>query len=249
MLKTAHRYGYDAIEPRLGSKHTHGIELDTTSSRRKSIRDQIAESNVNISCLASSLSYADSSKTDEMIAGTHESIDLAGDLAVPAIRVFGGVIPDGIERQKAIDLLVKSFKKVANHAAERGVAVCFETHDDWCDPNHVAKVLEAVNHPAIAVNWDIMHPVRRGNSTMREAFNILKPWIRHVHIHDGNIDGDIKFMPIGTGCVDHRIAVECLMSMNYSGYLSGEWINWEDYDICLPRELAKMKHYEQRSKN
>jgi hypothetical protein len=38
--------------------------------------------------------------------------------------------------------------------------------------------------------------------------------------------------------------VELLQAMPYTGYLSGEWINWEPYEMHLPRELAAMKAYE-----
>jgi sugar phosphate isomerase/epimerase len=124
------------------------------------------------------------------------------------------------------------------------VTLCVETHDDWCDPAHVADVMRRVDHPAVGVNWDIMHPVRVGAATMAGAFAILRDWIRHVHIHDGTGSG-ITFIPIGTGCIDHRRALECLDSIGYCGHLSGEWINWEPYDIHLPRELATMKHYEE----
>ena len=34
------------------------------------------------------------------------------------------------------------------------------------------------------------------------------------------------------------------MGSDYQGYLSGEWIGWEPYDVHLPRELATMKGYE-----
>ena len=40
-------------------------------------------------------------------------------------------------------------------------------------------------------------------------------------------------------------AVELLASAGFTGYLSGEWIDWEPYDVHLPRELAAMKGLEQ----
>ncbi len=243
MLDVAKKYGYNGIEPRLDAKHAHGIEVDATSGQRSAIKSLLSSNCVKLSCLATSLSYADPAKTVDMIRQTYERIDLAGDLGVPAIRVFGGLIPDGTDREKAIALIVAALREVADYAAERDVVVCLETHDDWCDPVHVATVLKQVDHPAIGVNWDIMHPVRTRKADITRSFKILKPWIRHVHIHDG-IGDKLKFMSIGTGDIDHKSAVEHLMSVNYTGYLSGEWINWESYEIHLPRELATMKRYE-----
>lgn len=243
MLEVARNYGYDGIEPRLDAKHAHGIEVDATPAQRSAIKSLLSSSCVKLSCLATSLSYADPAKTVDMIRQTYERIDLAGDLGAPAIRVFGGLIPDGTDREKAIALVVESLREVADHAAGRNVAVCLETHDDWCDPAHVATVLKQVDHPAIGANWDIMHPVRTRKADIVRSFEMLKPWIRHVHIHDG-VGDKLKFVPIGTGAIDHKSAVELLMSANYTGYLSGEWIDWERYEIHLPRELATMKRLE-----
>ena len=246
VLATAREYGYDGIEPRLDAQHRHGIEVATSAAERAAIRQQVAESGIALACLATSLSYADPAKTEAMLAGTHERIDLAGDLGVPVIRVFGGGIPAGVSRETAIDLLITSLRSVADHAARRGVTVAMETHDDWCDPQHVAAVMRSVNHPSIAVNWDIMHPVRTGFATIEASFAALRPWIRHLHLHDG-VGTAVKMVPIGTGEIDHRRAVELLLAINFTGYLSGEWINWEDYRIHLPRELATLKRYEKES--
>lgn len=243
ILETARRFGYDGVEPRLDSGHAHGIEVGISAQQRKSIKEQVDASGVELACLATSLTYADPANTVEMIEQTHERIDLAGDLAVPTIRVFGGGIPEGITREAAVDLLVNSLSQVADHAAQRGVIVCMETHDDWCDPANVAAVLSRVNHSAIAANWDIMHPVLAGGVTMDAAFQALKPWIRHLHIHDGS-KAYYNLSPIGSGDIDHRRALELLNTTGYGGYISGEWIEWEPYEVHLPRELAAMKQYE-----
>ncbi|MGB9620184.1 MAG: sugar phosphate isomerase/epimerase family protein [Armatimonadota bacterium] len=241
ILDVALRYGYDGVEPRLDSNHAHGVEVVATASEREAARGLSLDRGIRIACLATSVRFADPSSAKEMVRQTHERIDLAVDVGVPAIRVFGGRIPDGITREQSIEQVVRCLTEVADHAAERGVTICLETHDDWCDPVHVAAVLSRVNHPAVAANWDIMHPVIRARATIDSAFETLRPWIRHVHIHDGTAAG---LAPIGTGEIDHRRAVELLRSVNYGGFLSGEWINWEPYEIHLPRELAKMKSYE-----
>lgn len=243
MLAIARQYGYSGIEPRLDSKHAHGIEVDLTPQQRCEVKEKINASGIKLSCLATSLSYADPAKTADMILQTHDRIDLAGDLGAPTIRVFGGVFPETISREEATDRVAEALTQIAPHAASRNVIVCLETHDAWCDPLHVAAIMQQVNHSAIAVNWDIMHPIRRGNASMDSAFLALKPWIRHLHIHDGPGDQS-GLLPIGTGAIDHKRALELLKTIDYQGVLSGEWINWEDYRTHLPREIATMKAYE-----
>ncbi|OPZ85284.1 MAG: fructoselysine 3-epimerase [bacterium ADurb.Bin429] len=243
MLALARRLGYDGIEPRISAGHRHGIEFETDAAGRTASRTLAEESGIALCCLATSCTYADPVKTADMLDATHRAIDLAGDVGAPRIRVFGGQLGEGLSREAAIALLVASLSSVADHAAARGVTVCLETHDAWCDPRHVAEVMRQVNNPAVRVNWDIMHPVRGEFATMRESFDILRPYIAHLHVHDGEA-GSGPLLPIGQGVVDHRAAIECLLAINYQGYISGEWIGWEPYEVHLPRELAALKGYE-----
>lgn len=243
VLDTAKRFGYDGVEIRLDSKHLHGVEVTASKSERDAFRALSKAKGVPIGCIATSVKFADPGATDQMLQDARARIDLAGDVGAPAMRVFGGKIPEGVSREDAIELVANSLRAVADHAAERGVTLCMETHDDWCDPAHVAAVLRKANHPAAAANWDIMHPVVRAHVTMEAAFEALKPWIRHVHVHDG--DENSKLCPIGQGKIDHVCALRCLKQINYAGYVSGEWIDWEPFEIHLPRELAALKKCEQ----
>jgi len=249
MIAVARNYGYDGIEPRITSGHKHGIEPDSPQAFRKECARKAADNGIALSCVATSCRYADPETTREMTDDTRRAIDLAGDVGAPRLRVFGGPIPEGVTREAATDLLADAMRAVADHAAARAVAVCVETHDHWCDPKHMAEVMTRVNHPAIGVNWDIMHPVRVAKVTMDEAFETLQPWIRHVHFHDGvsEPDGGITLKRIGEGQIDHRRAVQLLEGAGYADFLSGEWINWEPYETHLPRELAAMKQFESGS--
>ena len=244
VLQVAKRYGYNGIEPRLDAKHAHGIEVTATAAERAAFRKQAAASGIALACLATSLKYADPAAEAEMIRQTLERIDLAADVGAPAIRIFGGQVPKDLPREKAIDQVAKCLSAVADRARARGVTICMETHDDWCDPAHVAAVLEKVNHPAIACNWDVMHPVRMGLASVEKSFETLRRWIRHTHLHDGTGKTQITMLPIGTGDIDHKMFLTLLKGAGYTGFLSGEWINWEPYETHLPRELATLKRME-----
>ncbi|MBN1673190.1 MAG: sugar phosphate isomerase/epimerase [Kiritimatiellae bacterium] len=245
VLAMAKAYGYDGIELRVSSRHAHGVELDSDAAVRQAAKRKAAEAGIALCCVATSCKFADPETRQASIDDAHRAIDLAGDLGAPRVRVFGGAVPKGISRADAIAGVSEALASLAGHATERGVVVCMETHDDWCDPAHVAAVLEKVNKPSIAANWDIMHPIRRAGATMDSAFATLKPWIKHIHFHDGlNEGGKGDLKPIGEGAIDHKTAVRLLQSLPYEGFLSGEWINWEPAEQHLPRELATMKGYE-----
>lgn len=244
LLATAKRFGYDGVEPRIDSQHKHGVETVASAAQRKEIKKQAAADGVTFACIATSCVFANPEITKQNIDYTLKCIDLAADVGAGRIRVFGGSLAKDQNREDAIRIVADALRAVADHAKGRGVTVCMETHDSWCLPEDVAVVMQRVNHPAIAVNWDIMHPVRVCKVTMDQAFETLKPWIRHLHVHDGTL-GSTQLVPIGNGGIDHRRAIELLLTIPYEGYLSGEWINWSDpYEVHLPRELATMKSYE-----
>jgi sugar phosphate isomerase/epimerase len=247
VLATAKRFGYEGVEPRAQSKHAHGIEVSASPGQRALLRRMAEDAEVAVACLATSCSYtaATPAELGRMMADSRALIALAHDLGAPTMRVFGGQIPQGMSREAAGKQLADCLSKLADEARAAAVTLCVETHDSWCNARDLARVLGLVAHPNVRANWDIMHPVNAAGMTMDEAFAALRPYIRHIHFHDGkrNAKGDLDLCPVGEGIVDHRRAVQLLHSIGYPGFLSGEWIAWEPWQTHLPRELATMKTY------
>lgn len=245
MLALAAQYGYDGVEPRAAGGHNHAVELEASAEQRAAFRTQAADAGIAICCLASGNRFADPADRDAQVEETLQYIDLAADIGAPTLRVFGGRIPDGIDRESAISGVADALARLADRADARGVVVCMETHDDWCNPADVAAVMERVDRPAIGVNWDAAHPVRTEGWTLADSYDTLRRWIRHVHMHDVFINAERPdYTAFGTGDVDHKQVLELLRGGGYEGYLSGEWINWEPTDVHLPREIATMRGYE-----
>ena len=246
MLQTAVKYGYEGIEPRIGEEHKHGIEVGLGQSEMDGIRRQAQRYGVTICCLATPCCFSDPAAAPGNVELAKQALDLAQGVNCKAIRVFGGVIPNGISRETASDSIVRSLSGLAEYAAKRDAVICIETHDDWSSPAYIANIMKNVNSPAVAVNWDIMHPVLWAGFSIEESFRALSPWIRHVHAHDGvNEHGSIVFKHIGTGNADHKTALGLLKKAGYNGFISGEWIGWTPYETHLPAELAAMKKYEE----
>lgn len=245
VLAAAQRYGYDGVELRIDANHKHGVELNSTSEQRAAAKAKAAQYGVALCAVATSCKFADPTNAAQNVAAAHERIDLAAELGATVLRVFGGQIPQGVSREQAIASVGQSLQALADHAAQRGVYLALETHDDWCDPQHVQAVMRQVNQPNVAVNWDYQHTTRVAKTSVDDAFSALSPYIRHVHFHDGTLAADkLEFLPVGQGAYDHRRVLALLKSIDYPGYLSGEWINWEPAEVHLPRELQAMKQLE-----
>lgn len=245
ILAMAQEYGYSGVEIRSGAGHAHGIELGLSPEKAADVVNSFAASGLSLCCLSVSCRYSNPGNVRDNIEETAAYIGLASELGVPLLRVFCGEIPDGLERGAIREQIVHALRELAPLAAEAGVTIAVETHDDWSSPDEMAAIMKAVDHPSVAVVWDVMHTLRGAGASMEEAYRVLKPWIRHVHIHDGLLDlSQLAFLPIGQGEIDHRPVVRLLMEDGYEGVLSGEWLYWEAPEVHLPRELAKMLEYE-----
>ena len=242
LFAIAREYGYTGIELRLDSNHRHGVETSLAADQRRAVAKTLSASDITTCALACSCRFADAGANAGQVRIAKDVVDLADDIGVPIVRVFGGKIPDGVTREAAADAVVEALSEIGDHIGQRNVTVCLETHDDWRDPHAVADVIRRVGHERIAINWDVMHPVRAG-FPLDEAFTAMKPWIRYVHIHD-TTDGDELFAPIGEGIVDHKRVLELLHAHRYDGFLSGEWINWGEHTEYLGREIEAMRKYE-----
>jgi sugar phosphate isomerase/epimerase len=247
IAEVARKYGYKGVELRTESNHRHEVELTTSFEKLNLIKQQIKSYGVEISCIALGSYLANPNQFN--LEKNINYIRLASFMGVPCLRVFGGVISEGVTREEAKKYLVQSFRELAPIAKEEGVYICLETHDDWCNPDDIAEVMKEVDHPNAAVNWDISHTLRLGGKTPEYTFKLLQPWIRHVHFHDSLLTKKYHQRPMGQGEIDHVVPLKLLKNSTYSGFLSGEWFsemdNWEPYDIHLPREIAMMRTYEE----
>jgi sugar phosphate isomerase/epimerase len=238
-LDAAQRFGYDGFEPRLGSGHAHGVETGAAPAFLKEARAMAEERGLEFSCIATSCLLANPSAKKEQLDAGKRAVDLARAVGCRAIRVFGGKIPDGLSRDKAVEAMAGSAAELAAYAGDAGVAVCMETHDDWCNPADMGSVAKK---SGASVNWDIMHTALTAGCAAEESFELLKPYVRHVHVHDGyREDKKLVFAVIGKGTVDHAVPMRLLQEAGYSGFVSGEWIDWEPWELHLPRELALLK--------
>lgn len=245
LIEMAEQWGYLGIEPRIEWGHGHGVEPIASAAERGAIRDRFAQTPVELCCIATGCRFANPETVKAQVETAAACIELAGDVGCPRLRVFGGEPGEGTEPAKAAETLADALRQLAGHAADRGVTLLLETHDAWTNPDAVVDVIRRVDHPAVAVLWDVLHPLRTSGWSIEAAFETLRPHLQHVHIHDATLQTDaLAFRPIGEGEVDHRRVVELLHNAGFDGFLSGEWINWEPAESHLPRELGILKRIE-----
>ena len=117
---------------------------------------------LEICCIATGARMAvpDAAERAGHVEDLKKYIDLAADLGCGLVRVFGGQRDRGREWTAVVDYVVEGFEQVLPAAAERGVTLLLETHDDWCCSAPVRAVVERAGHPNLQVLWDFMHTQR-----------------------------------------------------------------------------------------
>lgn len=244
-LKLALESGYTGFEPRIGCNHRHGIELDMSPTAIMVARAIAQDSGITLCCLATSVQLASRARLRDNIEIARRAIEICAELGIPTLRLFGGPIDEGMTRTAAIEQIAAALDMLSGEIGTADVRLCLETHDDWCEPAHVAAVMRLCKGSHVGVNWDVMHPVLTAHASIQDAFGLLRPYIGHVHIHGGTrVNNKLEFRPISQSVIDHRQALRALVDCGYDGFLSGEWIDWTEPDY-LRRELATMLKYEE----
>ena len=121
----------------------------------------------------------------------------------------------------------EAYKRVMDHAAERGVIVMMETHDEWCVSTQVRAVVEKVNHPNLGVLWDLMH-TQRYMERPEETMQTIGAMAKHLHAHDGRYDtenGKITTVGLGEGDLDYVTPLKLLHDAGFDGFFSVEVIH------------------------
>jgi sugar phosphate isomerase/epimerase len=221
------RHGYQGLEPRVEWNHASGIEAGLSAAGRAEVRKQMEDEGLEICCVATSVRMAapEPDAQAKHVEDLKKYIELAADLGCPLIRTFGGQRARDRELAAIVDYVVEGYMKALPMAADAGVTVLMETHDDWSCSAPVRAVVEKAGHPNLKILWDIMHPQRMLEKP-EETFQVVGEYTHHLHAHDGSyVDGKMQVGPLGKGAIDHAVPLQLLNEAGFSGYFSVEVIH------------------------
>lgn len=152
-----------------------------------------------------------------------QSLNLAEDLEVKKIIIFGFQR----DRERTPDQAVSQIADVLGAAAERararGCRLYVENErGQWTeDPGILARVMSAVNSPALGVNWDPGNVI--GTRTVNpypEGYEIIRQWVGHLHVKDLFVDaeGHHQNIMMGQGEVNWVGQFEALMKDGFDEF-------------------------------
>lgn len=252
VLDQAAQLGYAALELR-----GVGGEMDLPKSPqfigaklKESLKDLDALG-LKVSDLGASarLGEIDPKKRVEQLDEARRFVELAHQMQVPYVRVFGGKLANGQTMEDATKRIVAGFKELHEHVKSSGVTLLIESHDEFTNSESLLNIMQGVNLPTAALLWDAHHTFVTGQEQPAETFKNLSKFIRHTHLKDSKPgEKDRRYVLTGTGEVPVKEIVKVLASNGYKGYYCFEWEKkWhpeiEEPEIAFPHYAKVMREY------
>jgi len=225
-------FGYDAIELR-GYLDVMDLPLAApfTPENRIETRRKLTDAGIAVCCVSSSGVIAQGN-----LDHVKSHCELARDLGAPHVRIFGG-------KPESRELALNNLAAFGDAAAEAGVSLVLETHDDFSTGETVAALLSEAAHPAVFSLWDLHHPYRQGEA-IEDTHRLLAPTLHHIHIKDG-VEGK-GYRLLGEGDVPVFPMLALALDSGYTGAISLEWEKrWHpelpDPELAFPQYASAVR--------
>jgi len=166
----------------------------------------------------------DEKEREKALAEMKATIDAAAKLGARSIRFSPGRGEDAAIIEKIVPLCRES----AEYAEQRGIYLGMENHKGSIavNPRLCVRLCEAVGSGYLGVLYEPCN-LHHARVDYKEAFDIFRDYIVHIHVKDGRWDGEnFTRTMLGEGEVDIRWVVEKMESIDYDGDYALE------YEIC-----------------
>ncbi len=185
-----------------------------------------------------SVNFHDATAYENNIADGKLAIDMCKQQNIPFIRVFGDRIESPEEEQSVIDRIITGLKTLCDYSSSISaeVSVLLETHGDINTIERLSPIISALGSDRhFGIIWDIQHSHRAYGVDFMPFYNLIKPYVHHMHIKDFVFETG-KCVMMGHGDIPVRAIVRAILADGYNGYFSFEWEKKWHPDIEEPDE-------------
>lgn len=193
ILKVCRDVGIAAVEAR--TTHKHGIEIARTPAERAEIKKQFADSGVVFWGCGSACEFhsADATVVARNIEETKQFVKLTADLGGMGVKVRPNGVPKDGEQARTFEQIGRALHECGQAAADAGIEICMEVHGAVTSlPRNCRTIMEACGHPAVGVTWN-SNATDIVDGSIAEGFELLKNFIKSVHINDLTNDSAGKY--------------------------------------------------------
>jgi sugar phosphate isomerase/epimerase len=252
ILEQASAMGYAGIELRgIAMQMDLPKQPEFTGTRLSQSRKDLEALDLKITDLGASarMHEADPALRAAQLDEGRRFVDLAHQLNVPYVRVFGDKVPPGEPKATTMARVIDGLRVLGEHARGSGVGVILESHGDFTDSPTLLELLKGANVDNVNLLWDAHHTFVAGHEPPQKTFEALKRYVRHTHLKDSKPAGaERRYVLTGEGTVPVREIVHILIKSGYKGYYGFEWEKgWhpeiEEPEVAFPHFVDTMRRY------
>jgi sugar phosphate isomerase/epimerase len=184
IIKNLEASGFEAVE--LRTQHKHGVEPSIPAAQRETVRNRFANSKVRLLSFGSTCEFhaPEEAVRQKNVEEAKRWIDLAHDTGALGVKVRPNNLPDGVPHDTTVGRIGDCLREIGAYGAGRGVEIWMEVHGrETQNPPVSAAIMKATRHDFVGVCWN-SNPADIVNGSVRPHFNLLRPWIKNVHINE-----------------------------------------------------------------
>jgi sugar phosphate isomerase/epimerase len=141
----------------------------------------------------------------------------------PHVQMFTVDMPNGLDWKGNWEQYVEAIRECADYAQSIGVRYSLEPHPFRYGANTegLVRLLEAVDSPALGVNFDPSHLFPVGDIPHVSLYR-LAPQVMHCHFSDNDGETNVHWRP-GKGKIDWESVLRALKDTDFDGVISLEF--------------------------
>ena len=175
--------GFEGVE--LRTTHKHGVEPSLGPQERTRVRRLFESSKVRLVSFGTTCRFQspDAAERASEIRTAMQFADLARDTGAIGIKIQPMQFPAEVPLETTIRDFGAALRELGDYGASRGVEIWVEVHGRASEPAIAAALAKAAGHKNVGLCWN-SNPADVVNGSVRPTFELLKPWIRSVHINE-----------------------------------------------------------------
>lgn len=184
ILKNLEAAGFEAVELRTG--HRHGVEPALGAAERERVRKRFERGKVKLLSYGTTCEFhsVDPAERKRQVDLGKQFVDLARDTGALGVKVRPNGFPAAAPREVTVANIGAALRELGDYGQSRGVEIWLEVHGRETQlPASAAAIMKAAKHPSVGLCWN-SNPTDVVNGSVKESFELLKPWIKSAHINE-----------------------------------------------------------------
>jgi sugar phosphate isomerase/epimerase len=184
LIRQLERARFEAVELRTG--HKHGVEPALVLAERERVKARFGQSKIRLLSFGSTCEFQspDAAVRRNNVEEAKRWIELAHDTGAWGVKVRPNGLPKDATPETTIGRIAECLKELGDYGAGRGVEIWMEVHGaETQNPPISAAIMRATRHDSVGLCWN-SNPTDVANGSVKASFDLLRPWIKNVHINE-----------------------------------------------------------------